>query len=69
MNNATKQFYSYLRTPAQPLKASGLLYTSDKAVYPSIKLNFCVPNATFACVDNATKNSLTDFGRLFLFIE
>ena len=41
MNDETKQFYYILRTPSTPLKSRGLLFSTDVAVYPSIKLNFC----------------------------
>ena len=68
MNEDTKKFYYILRTPDQPLKSRGLLFTTDVAVYPSIKLNFCQGNSTINCLEGDAKSSLTNYGRIFLFI-
>lgn len=69
MSDDTKKFYYFLRTPATPLKSRGLLFTTDVAVYPSIKLNFCTGNTTVNCLAGDAKSFLTNYGRLFLFIE
>ena len=39
------------------------------AVYPSIKLNFCTGNTTVNCLTGDEKSALTNYGRIFLFIE
>ena len=56
MSQATKKFYYILRTPTEPLKVKGLLYTSDETIYARLKLYFCGakkdPNIT--CLDNET---------------
>lgn len=68
MNNKTKEFYYILRTPDQPLKARGLLFSSPLAVYPSFKMNFCKPGAGVTCITGNDFYELTNFGRIFLFI-
>ena len=69
MNDETKKFYYILRTPSTPLKSRGLLFSTDVAVYPSIKLNFCTETNNKTCLKGDSKSSLTNYGRLFLFIE
>ncbi len=49
MSETTKKFYSILRTPAQPLKSKGLLFTSNLSVYPSIKFSLCSSSPTKVC--------------------
>lgn len=69
MSESTKKFYSILRTPAQPLKSRGLLFTSNVSVYPSIKFSLCSPSPTKVCKNQSQIDALTDFGRIFFFIE
>lgn len=69
MSNNTKMFYQILRTPGQPLKAKGLLFSTPMAVYPSFKLSFCKDNGSNTCLTGNDKYELTNYGRIFLFVE
>jgi hypothetical protein len=69
MNDDTKKFYYILRTPDQPLKARGLLFSTPVAVYPSFKMSFCKDTAMVTCLSGNDKYELTNYGRIFLFIE
>jgi hypothetical protein len=70
MSDSAKQFYFILRTPTDPLKVNGLLYTSDITTYIRLKFNFCSSATTnITCLDYATDQAdLAAHGRIFLFI-
>lgn len=46
-----------------------MLFKSDVSVYPSIKFNFCQNTTKTNCKTPEDINALTDFGRIFLFVE
>lgn len=69
MSQDTKEFYYILRTAGQPLKARGLLFSTPMAVYPSFKMSFCKDSALVTCLSGNPKYELTNYGRIFLFIE
>lgn len=70
MSDATKQFYSILRTPTQDLVARGLLYSSDVTQYIQYKFYFCTnyTNPNITCMDDNTIADYASHGRIFLFV-
>ncbi len=69
MSDDVKKFYQILRTPDQPLKARGLLFSTPIAIYPSFKLNFCSDHDNLTCLKGNDFYKLTNYGRIFMFIE
>jgi hypothetical protein len=76
MSESAKMFYYVLRTPEQPIRAQGLLYSSDTSIFTRLKIAYCVNGTSVICMpaNNATNSTpnqeeLSNRGRIFLFVE
>jgi hypothetical protein len=67
----TLNFYSNLLCPipSSNMTISGLLYASDVAINPAIKISYCLTNDTIPVPCSNQTYNVTAGGRIFLFIE